>query len=390
VKRLQQLCPGGGTLDDENRRGFPRQRRQRQLEQALRRNVVDLAITIHDQGRTFDQTADFLHLSSRTLRFWLAGARVESPILLPLGRPTMRSPREQRNVVLAVLDECGPATGLPTLQECFPDMPRAELDDLLRRYRLVWRQRHMHAPHILEWITPGTVWAIDYSRAPAPIDGLYPDLLAVRDLASGQQLLWLPVIEANAEQSVAALSSLFALYGPPLVLKTDNGSPFGAYLTQRYLQQSGVIPLFSPPYTPQYNGAVEAGIGSLKMRSERHAARCGHPGYWTMDDVAYAQLDANATSRPQGPQGPTAEQLWTRREVLTAEQRLHFHESVQRNRLEILSREGEAKEEGMLTSMERLMDREAIRRALGEHGFLLFSRRRIPLPITRQKTANIT
>ena len=126
------------------------------------------------------------------------------------------------------------------------------------------------------------------------------------------------------------------------------------------------------------------------MRTERHAAWHGRPGYWTMDDVAFALLDANATSRPQGPRGPTADQLWFERPVLFPELRRCFNHSVQHYRQEIFTREGQAKEEWMSTNMERLIGREAVRRALGEHGYLLFSRRRIPLAFTRRKAANIT
>jgi hypothetical protein len=109
-----------------------------------------------------------------------------------------------------------------------------------------------------------------------------------------------------------------------------------------------------------------------------------------MDDVAYALADANATSRPQGPRGPSADQLWTGRDALTYEQRQRFQETAKRHREEILIHEDPAQEEWMSTSKDRLIGREAIRRALGEHGYLSFSRRRIPLPISRQKTASIT
>jgi len=74
----------------------------------------------------------------------------------------------------------------------------------------------------------------------------------------------------------------------------------------------------------------------LKTRTERRAAGQGHPGYGTSDDVANAQY-----------------------EVLTPKE-------------------------------ERVMTRAAIRRALVECDYLSFTRRRIPLPITRQKSANIT
>ena len=172
-------------------------------------------------------------------------------------------------------------------------------------------------------------------------------------------------------------------------MKADNGSAFIADATRDFLFPFGVKLLFSPPHTPEYNGAIEAGIGSLKTRTERYASKAGHPGYWTCDDVAAAQTEANATARPKGPTGPTPDQLWQDRRTITPEQRCLFEASVARHREEVDAKEGIAPEDPLSRQEERRLNREAIRRALGEHDYLLFTRRRIPLPITHQKTANI-
>ncbi len=142
--------------------------------------------------------------------------------------------------------------------------------------------------------------------------------------------------------------------------------------------------LFSPPHTPRYNGAIEAGIGSLKTRTQRYAAKDGHPGYWTTDDVAAAQVEANATARPQGETGPTPNDLWQTRRPITPEERRLFQQTVHKLHVELIP-----KDEAPATEVRR-MQREVIRRALVEHGILLFSRRRIPLPIDAPKTAIIT
>ena len=104
---------------------------------------------------------------------------------------------------------------------------RAELKDILRRYRRIWRKRNQQPLHVLHWTQPGAVWAIDFHGPRPLIDGLYPHLLAVRDLPSGQQLLWLPVARHDAPTAVVhALTGLFVVHGAPLVLKSDNGSAF--------------------------------------------------------------------------------------------------------------------------------------------------------------------
>jgi hypothetical protein len=90
--------------------------------------------------------------------------------------------------------------------------------------------------------------------------------------------------------------------------------------------------LFSPLRVPQYNGSIEAGIGSLKTRTKRFATRAGHPGYWTSDDVAAARSEANAMARPRGETGPTPDELWQTRRPLTDYERCLFQEAVLRQR----------------------------------------------------------
>lgn len=195
--------------------------------------------------------------------------------MLPLGRPLIRSPRDQRNAVIHFLDEFGPQVGLPTLRECFPEMCRAELENLLTRYRCVWRERNREPLRVLHWPVAGRVWAIDYAEPPSPIEGRWNYLLAARDLASGMQLLWLPVEAATGANAASALDTLFAVHGAPLVLKSDNGGHFCCPAVQDLLRDHQVESLLSPPHWPRYNGAIEAGIGGLKTRTNARAARAG-------------------------------------------------------------------------------------------------------------------
>ncbi len=112
------------------------------------------------------------------------------------------------------------------------------------------------------------------------------------------QLAWQPVAAATGDVTAGALAGLFAAYGAPLVLKCDNGSAFTGTAVRELLAAHGVELLVSPPYWPRYNGSVEAGIGSLKDRTEAHAGRLGHAGYWTWDDTAAALAEANTLARP--------------------------------------------------------------------------------------------
>ena len=143
--------------------------------------------------------------------------------------------------------------------------------------------------------------------------------------------------------------------------------------------------LFSPPRMPSYNGSIEAGIGSLTSRTEQHAARQGHPGYWTWDDTQAARLEANATARPRGPLGPSPDQLWLARQPITQQERSQFLLSVARHQKDVEAVQGIPQND----SEQRAMDREAIRLALVEQGYLHYTRRSIPLPITSKKVASI-
>jgi hypothetical protein len=90
-------------------------------------------------------------------------------------------------------------------------------------------------------------------------------------------------------------------------------------------------------------------------------------------------------ARPHGRTGPTPDQSWAARTPITAEERTLFRATVDRLRQEATPNQ-DAPDAGTI----RATDRHAIRRALEQHGYLFYSRRRIPLPIRRQKTADIT
>jgi hypothetical protein len=239
VRRLQELCPSTAIAQPRwPRRGCGRQQSRRTRERTLRENLVDFCGWATARGWTLLKTAARLDLVPRTLRQWQHDCH-SAHQTRTLGRPTARAPRLDRQAVLEILEELGPGVGVPTLHACCPTLARAELADFLQRYRRVWKRLHQEAWHVLHWPEPGRIWAIDYAEPPLPIDSVYRALLAVRDLASGRQLLWLPVTNPVAEEVVRALTSLFTVLGAPLILKSDNGSPFSAGTTQALLATFG-------------------------------------------------------------------------------------------------------------------------------------------------------
>jgi len=146
------------------------------------------------------------------------------------------------------------------------------------------------------------------------VDGVYPYILVVRDLASGKLLLSLPAEVEDAQTAGSALVSLFREHEAPLVIKADNNLAFTAQEPQELLSPWSPFFLLSPLGMPSYNGFCEAGIGSLKTRVHHLAARHGRPGGWSCDDVEAARVQANQTARSRGHRFPTPDVAWNQRE----------------------------------------------------------------------------
>jgi transposase InsO family protein len=359
--------------------GTPGQRRG--LERQVRQHALEVAGRLADLGLGLEEIAQRLRLRPRTLRHWEQMLRQpDSPPVL-LGRPPADSGAEQQRLVFNHLQMVGPGVSVPALRLQFPDMARAELDRLAKDYRAQWRAEHRRTLRVLHWLRPGTVWAMDFAGAPSPIDGIYPYLLAVRDLASGKHLLWRPVLSESAEVVCTELVPLFLAYGAPWVLKSDNGPAFRAEATKRLLSRWSVFTLFSPARRPSYNGSIEAAIGSLKTRTQRLAKQAGRVDLWTSAMVEAARQEANA-AHPRRLKGATPDAVWDGRASLTAESRTEFRTSVTLNQNEAWHERG-GKPRDASHWDESAVDRVALRRALVAHDLLLFARRSIPARIER-------
>jgi hypothetical protein len=289
---------------------------------------------------------------------------------------------------MAIFHLMGPGVGVPTVHSLIPEASRAELEDLLERFRRIWKKGSHALIYALRWLLPGTVWAIDWFEPPKPVDGIYPFVLLVRDLASGRTLWSLPSLTKDAKAAADALKALFLEHGAPLVLKSDN--EFNAEEIVAVLEQNFVMHLLSPPGLPSYNGSVEAGVGGIKTRAHYEAARHDRPGEWTCDDVYGAGLMANQTHRPQGHLEPTPDQAWAARAPIAPELRQKFIQTVK-------DLEPQARQElGYLPAIDldrwgqAAVNRVAIGRACVTLGLLQVRRKRFSPPITRKITRYIS
>lgn len=378
--------------------GHTRQKGTRAMERQIRIRALVFLRWAQRRGACLWDAARRLGLAARTLQEWEQAWEKHQLRPASRGRPSGRTAPEIRQQVLETLEAMGPNTGVPVLRALFPEVPKRELEELLHRYRVDYRRERYETIEELVWTQPGAVWAVDYTEPPAPIDGAYRKILAVRDLASGKQLLALPVPQESGSATANALDRLFFQHGAPLVLKSDNGSTLTAQLVHDLLADCQVLALLSPPQFPRFNGACEAGIGSFKTRAHHLAARNGRPAQWTCDDVEGARLMANETARPKGHRGPTPDEMWEARRTILADERDVFRYTMETH---LEAREEERRERVTAQSCsptanpdntrERAASvRSAIRHALEAHGHLVTRRRRIPLPVKVQKPARIS
>ncbi len=209
------------------------------------------------RGQSEGVTVRRIGLAPRTLRNWrrLWAKKIREP--KPRGRPTESVDKELGNAIFSFFVDFGPDVPVTVLAEEFPHVARAEIRE--RKHRMVKAFFRLNAfyTYTLKWPKVGSVWAADFSRPPLPIDGLFPRILAVRDLSSLYQLEALPAPGEDAETVRGVLEALIREHGPPLIFKTDNGSAFHEETVTDLLEEHGVIPLFSPPYTPIFNGSIE-------------------------------------------------------------------------------------------------------------------------------------
>jgi transposase InsO family protein len=69
----------------------------------------------------------------------------------------------------------------------------------------------------------------------------------------------------NSDDTIGVLTSLKDEGCLPLVLCTDNGSPFVSEKVETYLRGNKVVHLKSLPHVPQHNGSAESAVKDVKL-----------------------------------------------------------------------------------------------------------------------------
>jgi hypothetical protein len=372
------------------KRGWPTQRLRREAEQSVRRQAVAFDQWAGHLGLTQQAAASQIGLARGTLAFWGHRFREDCLLAHPLGRRCNRSDWRARNEAIGLMRSEGLGISAAAVQAAFPQVARREVKNLHARFRWHCRQEAQRLLHVLHWHQPGAVWAMDHVEPLRPINGRWPYILAVRDLASGYQLAWLPVLDMTANSTIAALQWLILAHGAPLLLKSDNGSGFIADEMRRFLDGWQIWPLFSPPWTPEYNGSCEAGNGTLKNCTHEAAARQDRIGHWTADDTEAARHMANEYHYQHGPRKPTHGAAFRARSLVSDEARAAFGRAIEREQVQERVKQEYPLETDLGHMAQAAIDRVAISRVLVEHGFLTFTRRSITSLIKAHKLLEIT
>ena len=372
------------------RRGLAGQRRRRRCERGVRRASVACARCWMQNGHSLAEAAQHLQLPPRTLRRWCHSWRADRLEVRARGRPPSMCDPATRAAVLSVLHAEGPGTGLPSLYARFSGVARRELQELQRRFRHAFRRDRRLSLQALRWHRVGSVWAADYSQPPVRIQGLYDQLLCIRDVPSTQQLWALPSLGKSAKVVVDSLEALVRWYGAPLALKVDQDGVFRAEIVQEWARRHDVLLLYSPPYYAPYNGSVECGIGSLKVAAHYLSALHDRPGQWTCDDIHEAVQQANANGRPRGVWGPSPAELWAARTRIDDRERQSFGAAVTQRFEEQCALSDVDPEVELQHHARAPLMRKAIEQTLQDLGYLSYRRRRITLPIRRWKADKIS
>ena len=81
-----------------------------------------------------------------------------------------------------------------------------------------------------------------------------------------------PMNTTTADSTINALRNIFARYGLPIQVVSDNGPPFQSAEYEEFLRQNGIQRILVSPYHPSSNGLADRFVQTFKyvMASSAH------------------------------------------------------------------------------------------------------------------------
>ncbi|XGW28165.1 hypothetical protein V3C99_008177 [Haemonchus contortus] len=184
--------------------------------------------------------------------------------------PRIVIPSKFQNRVLALLHEGHPGMSrMKSLARCYVYWTNItkDIENFVRKCTSC--QEVAKAPvktELFTWLKEEKPWSRIHVDFAGPIHGKM--FLIVVDAYSK----WPEVIEMSTTTSKATirqLSRLFAQFGYPETLVSDNGSQFTSTDFTEFCKANGIAHLRSPPYHPQSNGQAERFVDTFKRALEK-------------------------------------------------------------------------------------------------------------------------
>lgn len=148
-----------------------------------------------------------------------------------------------------------------------------------KRVERIWRREGLKVPTKQPkrgrlWLNDGScirlrpcwrnhVWAYDFVEARTH-DGRVFRMLTVIDEFTRECLAIEVARRLRHDDVLACLADLFTRYGPPVHIRSDNGSEFTAIAVREWLPRVGVKTLYIEPGSPWENGYNESFNGKLR------------------------------------------------------------------------------------------------------------------------------
>lgn len=120
----------------------------------------------------------------------------------------------------------------------------------------------------------------------------------------------------NVKRTIEVLRNLFAAYGLPEEVVSDNGPQFASAEFKQFLDKNGVKQTLVPPYHPSSNGAVERSVQILKRALVKQVLDAsGQPSISLQHRLSNFLLMYRAT--PHSVTGRSPAELFLKREIRT-------------------------------------------------------------------------
>ncbi len=119
-----------------------------------------------------------------------------------------------------------------------------------------------------------------------------------------------PMRTTNAEATINALRTIFARYGLPQQIVSDNGPPFQSAEYEDFLKQNGIQRVLVSPYHPSSNGQAERFVQIFKKFMKTLSSKTSLPQQIQNFLLSYR-------STPHSTTGSTPSKLFLQREVRT-------------------------------------------------------------------------